>query len=145
MVRARITTSIVLAATFIAVHAAAAATLIPLGVAIELKLGATAAIATSLASSLWRYALVRAASSVVAIEVNDRGSAAVLARSGDWQNVEILGTTYVTPSLTVVNVRPIDRVRTRHVLLVADNIDAEDFRAIRVLLRWARPDPEPAS
>jgi hypothetical protein len=29
----------------------------------------------------------------------------------------------------------------QHVLLVRDNLDPEDFRKIRVLLRWARPKP----
>src|SRR5688572_5694857 len=121
MVSACITSSRLLAASFVAVHAVAAATLLALGIPAVVKIVLACGIAASLWWVLWRYAFVRAASSIIEIEVTDQASGAVRPRGGDWQDVEILCTSYVTPWLTVVDVRRVEGGGVRHALLVRDN------------------------
>jgi toxin CptA len=140
MVRVHLKPSRYLAATFAVVHLAAGATLVPLDVPLGVKLVLMVLVAASLAHALWRHALLRGSRAVTAVEITDNATAAALDRSAEWRDVRILGTSYVTPWLTVLNLAQAGR-RPRHVLIVADNVDAEDFRKARVLLRWRRPEP----
>ena len=139
MVRASLKPSRLLVAGFAAVHLGAAAILIPIDLALELKIAVAAAVTTSLCHSVWRYALLRSSRSIVGVEIVDQENGALCTRDGDWDPAKILGTTYVTPSLTVINARRADERLALNVLLTTDNVKAEDFRRIRVLLRWARP------
>ena len=144
MVRARLTPSRQLALVFVFAHLATAATLLPLDIESGLRLLLNAAILASLAHSVWRHALLRGSHSSVEIEIANRGAGAVRDRNGEWHEVDILGTSYVTPWLTVLNVRLRLSGRPRHILLVPDSIGADDFRHVRVLLKWARPNSEAA-
>jgi toxin CptA len=121
------------------VHVAAGATLVPLDVALGVKLALAVLVAVSLAHALWRHALLRGSRAVTAVKITDNATGAALVGTS-WRDVRILGTSYVTPWLTVLNLAQAGR-RPRHVLIVADNADAEDFRKVRVLLRWKRPEP----
>ncbi len=59
-----------------------------------------------------------------------------LSPAGDWQDVEVLGDSMASPSLTVLRYRVADRtVRSR--VLLPDSADADALRRIRVSLRWA--------
>jgi toxin CptA len=138
MVRASLRPSATLCALFIVAHVAAAATLIPLDVALEWKLALVAAVVVSLIRSLLHHAFRRGADAIVEVQVDDKERGSIRTRTGVWLDARILGTTCVTPALTAIDLR-VDGMRTpRHVLLVRDNVDAGDFRKIRVLLRWAR-------
>ena len=53
-------------------------------------------------------------------------------------DAQVLGTTYVAPWLTVLNLRANGATLARHVLVVPDNADRESFRQLRVVLRWRR-------
>jgi toxin CptA len=124
------------------VHVAAGATLVPLDVALGVKLALAVLVAVSLAHALWRHALLRGRRAVTAVEITDNATGAALV-DASWRDVRILGTSYVTPWLTVLNLAQAQAGRRpRHVLIVADNADAEEFRKVRVLLRWKRPAPD---
>src|SRR5687768_275067 len=138
MVRTSLRPSRLLATVFACVHLAAAATLHPLAMPLELKTGLVAIVAASLACALRRYAYLRARLSIVELQISDRERAAVRMREGDWVDAEILGTSCVTPLLTAINLRVQGFLVPKHVLLVRDNVNEHDFRGIRVLLRWAR-------
>ena len=139
MVRASLRPSVLLATAFILVHVGAGATLVPLDVALEWKVALLAALLASLAHSLLHHAFRRGADAIVELEVSNKEHASIRTRSGKWIDARILGTTCVTRALTTLNLR-VDGVRApRHVLLVRDNVDADDFRKVRVVLRWARP------
>ena len=138
MVRTRLKPSSSLAAVIVAVHAAAGVTVFPLDVAAGSKAALIAAVLASLAHALRRYALLRSPRSILALEVHDREKAAILTREGDWRDARILCTSCVTPSLTVLDLAVEGTRFAKHVLLVRDNVDPEDFRKIRVVLRWAR-------
>jgi toxin CptA len=144
MVRANVRPSRLLAVVFTLIHSATAATVLPLDVAIEAKAVLLALVIASLVHTLYRHALQRSDRSIIELEIQDRERAAVKTRGAEWRDARILCTSCVTPSVTVLNLR-VERSRVaQHVLLVRDNVDAADFRRIRVLLRWARPKtPEP--
>jgi toxin CptA len=121
------------------VHIGAAATLIPLQLPLPAKLAIALALGLSLAHSVRRCASLSSPRSIVALELTDREHGSIQFARGAWCEARVLPTTYVTPVLTVVNVR-VSGLRTlRHVIIVPDNIDADDFRKLRVILRWARP------
>jgi hypothetical protein len=141
MVRVRLKASWYLAASFTVVHLAVGATLVPLELALGLKLALAALVAVSLAHALWRHAFLRGARAITAVEITDNATGAALDRSTGWHDVQILGTSCVTPWLTVLNLAQARR-RPQHVLIVPDNADAEDFRNARVLLRWMRHAPD---
>jgi toxin CptA len=137
MLRVALTSSRWLAAALIVSHAAAAATLAPLDLPLWAKLGLALLIAASLAHALYRHAFLASRESCTALEVREADQAAVHTRARGWQDARILGTTYVSPVLTVVNLRLTGFVFAKHVVIVADNVDGETFRRLRVKLRWA--------
>lgn len=96
----------------------------------------TIAIAASFALSLRRHAALSEPRAIVGLEFNDEGGAAFQVRSGEWIESQLLESTYVSPHLTVVNLRPRTRLFARCVLLLPDSIDGADFRRLRTWLRW---------
>lgn len=145
MIRARLKPSCLLAAALLLVHAGAGATILPLDIPFEAKLALLSLVAFSLVRLVRHHALLRTPTAIVEIEVHDQARAAVRAGAGRWLDATILGTTCVTPMLTAINLKIEGKRLPVHTLLVADNVDAEAFRAIRVKLRWARPAAETAA
>ena len=96
----------------------------------------TLVIAASLAWILWRTAALRAAQAIVALEIVEDGRLSVQTRRGEWLECELLGSSYVSPRLTILNLKPRGGGRTRHIVLVPDNVDEHDFRRLRAWLRW---------
>ena len=136
MVRMIIQPSRQLAAVLIAAHAAAGATLVPIDLPLWGKSVIALAVLASLAHALWRHAWLGSAASITAIELLDGDRAAFETRAGTRSDARVLGTTYVTPRLCVLNLRPAGRRRARHALIVGDNVDPESFRRLRVNLKW---------
>lgn len=57
-------------------------------------------------------------------------------RDGTVRAAELLGSSFVAPYLTVLNLQPADSLLVRHALMLPDNVDAETFRKLRVALKW---------
>ena len=93
------------------------------------------AIVISLIYYLARVALLHASHSIVTLEIRE-GAVSLQTRRGEWLNGELLGSTYVSELLTILNVRLKDSYSRRHVILVPDNVNPEDFRRLRTWLRW---------
>lgn len=96
----------------------------------------TLLIAVSLVYFMARDAALHASRSIVALELGEQGEIACQTRNGAWLHCELLGSSYVTPGMTVVNLRPRGWGAYRRVILVPDNVDADDFRRLRTWLRW---------
>jgi len=126
-----------LCAVLAVAHAAAAITVIPLDIPDWTRLVVLAAIAASLAHTIWRHALLRSRASIVAIDFFEDDHVVVQASDGSRHEARILGTSYVSPLLSAINLRLAGRTFARHVLIVPDNADVDAFRRVRVLLRWA--------
>lgn len=119
-----------------ATHIAAAALLWIVPIPVVGKAVFTLAVAVSLIFFMARDAALHAAHSIVALELRDTGGIAFQTRRGDWVDSEVLGSSYVSPRLTIVNLRPQGRWKTRRVILMPDNVDPRDFRRLRMWLRW---------
>ena len=138
MVRASLKRSWRIGTALAICHVAAAAAVVPLDVPLAFSAALAIAIAASSVHSVYRHALLIATRSVLTIEVRDRHTAAVQGRDGALRDARILGTSYVTATLTVLNLRVEGEWLARHVVLVSDNVDEHEFRRMRVLLRWSR-------
>ena len=78
---------------------------------------------------------------VVAIEISSDDVLSIQTRRGGWIECEVLGNTYVMPFLSILNLKQIDGGAIRRCAILPDGIDAEDFRKLRVWLRWKRTAP----
>jgi toxin CptA len=139
MLRVSVKHSRYLVAACACVHIAAITTLFPLQLPLAAKLGIALALTLSLTHSVWRFALLASPESIVGIELTDSEHGSIQFAKGAWCDGRVLPTTYVTPMLTVINMRVNGSRRVRHAIIVADNMDADDFRKLRVVLRWAYP------
>lgn len=101
-----------------------------------LKLIAVTALVINLGFEMWRNALMRDADAVVAIGIAADNALSIQTRRGDWVDCTVRGDTYVASFLVVLNLRRLDNERRKSVVILPDAIDAEDFRKLRVWLRW---------
>ena len=131
-------TSLWMSATLALAHAGACGLLWPLTLAAEIKWAIAAALSASFAWTLRRTALLRGAGAIIGLELGEEGRVSFQTRAGGWQEARLLPTTYVTPLLTVLNLRLAGRRTVRHVVLMPDSLDAETYRQLRVRLRWAQ-------
>jgi toxin CptA len=131
--------SFLLATVLAGVHFAAGVTLLPLALSTDLRVVIATVITLSLLRSIWVHAMLRAEHSIIAIAIEDQKSCILHTRGGAMLPARILGSTYVTPVLTVINVKPTGTYFAHHILLLPDSIEPEEFRELRTLLRWARP------
>lgn len=107
---------------------------------LALPFGIKAIIVVMLAFSLIYYvrqdALLTANNAVVAFELSDDMHCKLVTRSGESTVCDLSGSTFVAPYLTVLNLKPAGKFFTRSVVILPDGIDVEEFRRLRVLLRW---------
>lgn len=81
-------------------------------------------------ASLWRKWQSRP------IEFRTEQDGTLLMKAGDeWQPVSLLPSTMVTPWLTVLHLRDDDKDRT-HIVILPDSLGQDDYRRLRVWLRW---------
>lgn len=90
----------------------------------------------SLRFYLRRDCLRTAPGSVVGFEIHPDCRCAAQIRSGEWLEARLLPSSFVAPYLTVLNLRVEGRRFPIHVTILPDAVDAEDFRRLRVRLRW---------
>jgi toxin CptA len=89
-----------------------------------------------LAFCIRRDVLLMTPCAVLGIEVGPDNVVNVETRSGGWNEYEVLGSTYVMPHLTVMQLQRADGGAIKRVVLLPDSLPAEDFRRLRVRLRW---------
>ena len=122
-------------------HVATAGLLWPLALPAAVKMAGAAVLAISLAFYLRHYALLRSPGAVISFELSDEMVCTLETRRGERMVCELLGSSFVAPYLTVLNLKPAEGFFTRSVVILADAIDAEEFRQLRVLLRWKWQEP----
>jgi len=86
------------------------------------------------------HGLRRLKHSVVALQLKPDNSVTIHFQDGRRQAVRVMPSTVVTPLLSVVHCRLQEAAwysPTRYVLIPADAVDAEEYRRLRVYLRWA--------
>ena len=117
-------------------HAAAAGASLLLDLPLWLKFLLLVLIGTSCAVYLYGTALLRSGGAVVNLEIKDDGALSFQTRRGEWREGTLRGSSFVSPYLTILNIRTEGRFFPRHVVIMPDCVDAEDFRRLRVRLRW---------
>ena len=73
------------------------------------------------------------------VEMRLDGDEVVLIRqSGEEIKGRVEGNSFVTPLLTILNIRPQESRWLSSVVIFPDSMTKEDFRQLRVLLKWRR-------
>jgi len=57
-------------------------------------------------------------------------------RTGAWHEADLLGSSFVAPYLAVLNLKPAEGRLVKHLVILPDAVHAEDFRRLRVWLKW---------
>jgi toxin CptA len=125
-----------LAAILSLAHLAAAGLLWLLELPLGIKAIAAAALVFSLIYYLRQDALLTANDAVEFFELSGEMQCTLTTRSGESRGCSILGGTFVTPYLAVLNLKSSGKFFTSSVVILPDSIDAEEFRQLRVWLRW---------
>ncbi len=115
--------------------------LLPL--AFWLQACAAAALLLSATRAIRHHAWHRGRGAVTALHCIDRERLRVRMHDGTWHAGRVLGSSTVGTSLTLLNIALDGRRLPVHVVLPGDSLAAEDFRRLRVWLRWGpRPPAE---
>ena len=86
--------------------------------------------------TLRRDAFRTLAYSLVALRLDADCRCEFQTRSGAWREAALLGSSFVAPHLTVLNLKPAGERLAKHLVILPDAVDAEDFRRLRVWLKW---------
>lgn len=157
--------SLRLAAILCTAHFAAIGLLWPLSLPVAAKLAGSAMLAASLVLYLRHHIARRSPRSVFGFELTDDMTCILETKEGNIA-CAILGSTFVAPYLTVLELKPLylllegnkdtnaaatagwrnwwekRRILSpRSLVILPDSIDAEAFRQLRVLLRWKWKEP----
>ncbi len=148
MLKLSLRRSVYLAWLLVMAHAGAVALLWPLALPLWVKAAIGLAVIASLVFFLGHAALLRTPQAVIAVEIKEDGSITLQTRRGEWHECRLSGDSYVSPWLTLLVLRQENRLTPRYVAIMPDNVDAGDFRRLRVWLRWAghraaEPEGEP--
>jgi len=80
-------------------------------------------------------AMLRRFDAIVVVKFSEDGTLSTQNKRGHWVECDTLSSTYVSKLLIVLNLR-LENGKIRHMTILPDAIDPEDFRALRVWLRW---------
>lgn len=137
-------------------HLVAIVLLWPLTLPTAVKFSGSALLIFSLVFYLRRYALLRSPDSVSGLELADEMVCILETQGGERIACALLGSSFVAPYLTVLELKPLKfdsavelreswrRFFSRSVVILPDGIDPEEFRRLRVLLRWKWKDMKDA-
>lgn len=95
-------------------------------------------IAASFVHALYGPALLRAGGSIIAVELGEGGKLSVRTRRGGWHAATLRDSSFVASYLAVLNLKLEKAYFAHHVVIMPDSMDAEDFRRLRVWLRWRK-------
>ena len=128
--------SLMLTAILTVAHGAMIASATVSGMPWWLTAPAVTALAWSCFSAVRQSALLRGPSAIVEIEIAADHRFSIRKRSGGWMACEVLGSTCVVSFLTTINLRTDANRTVRHIVILPDSMDKDDFRRLRVWLRW---------
>lgn len=157
--------SLRLAAILCMAHFAAIGLLWPLSLPVAAKLAGSAMLAASLVLYLRHHIARRAPESILGFKLTEDMSCILVTKEGNTA-CRILGSSFVAPYLTVLELKPLHllpegnkdtsaaatagwrnwwknrrKLFPRSLVILPDAIDAEAFRQLRVLLRWKWKEP----
>lgn len=132
-----------LAVILLAAHAAVAGLLVTLPLPSWVTLSAAMLLLGSAIHSVHRHALLRGRQAITALTFSDRETMRVSFRDGSSHAGCVLGSSTIGTTLTLLNIALDGRRLPVHVVLLGDSLSTDDFRRLRVWLRWGpRPPAE---
>jgi toxin CptA len=132
----------ILAAVLAVAHFAALAVTLIVTLPVWARLLISTMIIASGAWSILSAALQRSRSAIVELEAGEGGRISCRTRDGPWREGQVLASSFISPWLTVLNLRISGAGWARHLVILTDNVEKEAFRRLRVLLRWSRQAPD---
>ena len=136
MLQISLNPSRLLAAILIVAHACAIGLVLMIELPQWLKLAAASGLVLQCILVVYRRAFLHGAEPVIALEVSSDHRLSIRTRRSGWQECDVLGSTYVSPYLTIMNLRLSSERMARHVTLLPDSLNRDDFRRLRVWLKW---------
>jgi toxin CptA len=136
MLNIRLKPSLYLALLLSAAHAIVIGLVLALPLPIGLKLVITLVICISLVFYLKRNARLASPNSIIELQIDEDCACIIDMRNGKRLDCILLPTSYVSASLTILNLKTNGELLARHVVILPDAINSDDFRKLRVLLRW---------
>ena len=143
MLRINLQPSLLLAGILTLAHGAILLAIALIGIPLWAKIIATVVIVTNGAYCVWRHALLKGADAPVAIVISANNAFTFDTRCGESCDCRVSGGTYVKPYLTVLDLKIADGRAIKRIVLLPDSLHADDFRRLRVWLRWKEDGPEP--
>jgi hypothetical protein len=128
-----------LAQWMLLMHGTAAAVWLALPLSALLKTVGAALITASLMAVMHRHVTGRHRHFIQALALVDRSHVQVRDGESGWMMADVLGSSTVTPQLTVLNLQVAKAPQRRHVVLLPDSLAPEAYRQLRVWLRWGPP------
>lgn len=113
--------------------------LMPLPLALQFAFGLL--LVASFVFHLWRDVRLAAPNSIIRLRFGPDCQCRYQTRNGTWFEGILLGSSVVTPWLSILALRPDGRKLSRHAVIFPDSADAEGRRKLRVLLRWKYAGP----
>lgn len=143
MLEMNVASSRALVGILVSAHAASALLLGLTGLPWMGKLAALPVFLASLALSLRRHAWRLSPSAVVGLRLEQECRAAFRRLDGETLEGPLLGSSFVSPWLTVLKIRPDGRRLAVSLVILPDAVEREAFRRLRVLLRWKCAQAKP--
>jgi toxin CptA len=117
-------------------HGAVFACIVSSGVPIWGQIFGALMLIAHLAHCVRWHAFLLPAGAAAVIEINSNNEFSLETRSGERHEYDVLGSTYVMPYLTVLHLQQRESRDVKRVALLPDSLHADDFRRLRVWLRW---------
>lgn len=110
----------------------------------QIKLLLGIVIFTAVVYHICQYGLLLLPWSCVALNINSSNQVQLTHRNGKVLSADVCRDSVVTPYLTVVNCKVqganlLAQLFAPHLLILPDMLDTEDYRQLRVWLRWGKP------
>jgi toxin CptA len=99
---------------------------------------AAAALVASLVQALRSRALLLGDDAVIELDCGEDGGLGFVQRDGTCFAAEVLPASAVHAAAVLLRVRAAGERRPRSIVVLADSLEPEDFRRLRVWLRWKR-------
>ena len=139
----RLQPSLCLTAWLVGLHGSVLVPIWSIGLPATVAIAITAAVLCHCGWSVLRQGILADGGSILSVAVDGSHRCAIRLRNGHNVDGTVAATTVVTARLVILAIRTRAWRPLTRVVIAADATDAESFRRLRVLLRWAA-DREPA-
>lgn len=118
-------------------HASAAVATLLVDLPLMLRLAAVLIIAASCGYYVYGNALLRSEKAIVLLDIGEPGKLTFQTRHGTWHDGILLGSSFVSAYMAILNIKTEGELLARHVVIMPDSTGEDEFRRLRVRLRWS--------